>query len=77
MKLPPLKGVLIHIIYWTLVAILTVISTAIGIIYIVASIDFDFVAHVSLTQNPYILITASYLENFHFSNLLAASEAGC
>ena len=33
MKLPPLKGVLIHIIYWTLVAILTVISTAIGIIY--------------------------------------------
>ena len=35
MKLPPLKGLLIHIIYWTLVAILTVISTAIGMIYII------------------------------------------
>ena len=41
MKLPPLKGVLIHIIYWTLVAILTVISTSIGIIYIRASLVFN------------------------------------
>ena len=32
MKLSPLKGVLIHIIYWSCVAILTVISTAIGIL---------------------------------------------
>ena len=31
MKLPPLKGVLSHISYWSCVAIFTVISTAIGI----------------------------------------------
>lgn len=52
MKLPPLKGVLIHIIYWTLVAILTVISTAIGKIYTYSQFSFLSVAHVSLTQKP-------------------------
>ena len=39
MKLPPLKVILINIIYWTCVAIVTVISTAIGKIKLLTILD--------------------------------------
>jgi hypothetical protein len=41
MKLPPLKIILINIIYWTCVAIVTVISTAIGTSYSLSDYSYE------------------------------------
>ena len=47
MKLPPLKGVLIHISYWSCVAMFTIISTAIGItVYVLDSILYTVFPHI-------------------------------
>ena len=53
MKLPPLKIILINIIYWTCVAIVTVISTAIGTSYSLS--DYSYELKLLFFKNPYFL----------------------
>ena len=59
MKLPPFKGLLIHIIYWALVAIFAVISTAIGMIY---TRDLTSLLTKSLVTQPMLQLRPNWTE---------------